>query len=148
MYDKTITLFNKYEGQTGTFWYPSVLRNVDLTTDKAAITAKYGEQSQDSASLHVKYQREGLQKLVGGKPWLPPKEWENQVNDLLPETLTFQSGDFFWWGEWTDTEIINDSDYGIEGFQDYMARKHDFVFRISTVGGPWGLIPHFEIMGR
>lgn len=142
MYGKTITLFNYYESkQTGTYrWYPSVLQNVDLITDKAAILAKYGQESQDSTVLHVRHPN-------GAKEWIPPKEWEGQVNENLSRTLTFAAGDFFWQGEWQDTEPIDDTAYK-EGFYDYMSQKYDFVFRITKVGGPYTLIPHFEIMGR
>ena len=142
MYDKTITLFNYYESkQSDTYlWYPTVLHNVDLNVDKAAILAKYGEQSQDNSILHVRDPN-------GAKPWLPPKAWGEQVNELLPETMTFRSGDLFWMGEWPSQTPIDDNEY-IDGFEDYLARKYDFVFRISTVGGPFSLIPHFEILGR
>lgn len=149
MYDKVVTLFNYYESkQSDTYlWYPTVLRNVDLAVDKAAILAKYGAESQDNASLHVRYQNATDGKMVGEKLWRPPTEWENQVNETLPETLTFKSGDFFWWGEWPDKEPINDDDY-MDGFDDYMSKRHDYVFRITSVGGPYSVIPHFEIMGR
>lgn len=142
MYGKTVTLFNHYESkQAGTYvWYPSVLRNVDLNVDKAAILAKYGQESQDSAVLHVRHPN-------GAKPWLPPKAWENQVNEDLPKTLTFASGDFFWLGEWPEPEPVNDGEYQ-EGFFEHMSRNCDFVFRITKVGGPYTLIPHFEIMGK
>lgn len=36
--------------------------------------------------------------MVGNKPYLPPKEWEKQPNDDLPESITFASGDFFMQG--------------------------------------------------
>lgn len=149
MYDKTVTLFNYYESkQAGIYrWYPSVLRNVSVITDKAALLAKYGQETQDSAVMHVFCTERDGGRYVGDKLWLPPIAWENQVNDLLPETLTFGSGDFFWIGEWPDTDPVNDDNY-MDGFMDDMARKHDFVFRISSVGGPYSLIPHFEITGR
>lgn len=148
MHDATVTLFNRYEGQTGIYWYPSALKNVTLTIDKAAILAKYGGESNDSAAMSVPYQNMNGGRLVSGKPWVSPNAWENQVNELLSETLTFASGDFFWWGEWPDSELISDEDYGIEGFYDYMSRKYDYVFRISSVSSPYPLIPHFEILGR
>lgn len=142
MYTKTITLFNYYESKiSGIYlWYPTVLHNVHLVTDKAAIIAKYGEKSQDNAALNVR-------EPNGSKPWLPPKEWAGQVNDMLPDSITFKSGDFFWLGEWPDSSPINEDAY-IDGFYDYMANKYDYVFRITTVGGPYTLIPHFEILGR
>ena len=142
MYQKTITLFNYYESKiSGIFlWYPTVLRNVNIVVDKAAITAKYGEKAQDNAILHVRQPN-------GSKPWLSPKEWANQVNDSLADFVTFKSGDFFWLGEWPDEIPVNEEDY-VDGFYDYMSNKYDYVFRVTTVGGPYSLIPHFEILGR
>ena len=38
MYDKTVTVFNKYEDQTGEiYWYPHVLSGVDLIVDLSLI---------------------------------------------------------------------------------------------------------------
>jgi hypothetical protein len=75
---------------------------------------------------------------------MPPKEW-----DRTEDSITFTSGtnfDFFWKGEWTGG-IVSDSDYGPEGFYDYMNRTYDYVFAISSVA-MYSVIPHFEIMGR
>lgn len=55
MYNKTITLFNRYNSRAGDMWYPTIIRNVDLIVDKALIVAKLGENSSDKAMLHVKY---------------------------------------------------------------------------------------------
>lgn len=150
MYDKTITLFNRKAERNGSVWYSTVLRNVDLNTDKASILAKYGASSQDKAVLHVRYQNIGGRKMVGEKPWLPPTEWSEQPVEALSKVLTFASGnefDFFWHGEWTDTEPIRDADY-TDGFYNYMSSKYDFVFAVSSVAGPYSVIPHFEIMGK
>lgn len=50
------------------------------------------------------------------------------------------------------TDVIADEDYesGISstGFYDFMNKNHDFVFLITNVGGPYTLIPHFEIGGK
>ena len=78
-------------------------------------------------------------------PWLPPKTWKQQVNDLLGDTITFSAGDFFWNGEWTDGPV-DEADYR-DGFYAYMNSRHDFVYRITSVGGPYSVIPHFEILG-
>ena len=83
-------------------------------------------------------------------PWLPPKEWARQVNDMLDDTITFDSReDFFWLGEWTDGPV-NDDDYTLmryASFRDYMTKNYDYVFKITSVGGPYTVIPHFEIRG-
>lgn len=151
MYDKTVTVFNKYTDQNDNiYWYPHVLCGVDLIIDKAANVAKTGLDSADTANLHVKYHTVDGTVMVGDKPYLPPKEWENQPNDDLSESITFASGDFFMQGEYTETPIL-DSDYANRvdgGFYDYLNKRHDYVFLITTVGGPYTLIPHFEIGGK
>lgn len=150
MYDKTVTVFNKYEDQTGEiYWYPHVLSGVDLIVDKAANIVKTGLDSADTAKLHVKYHSGDNTVMVGDLPWLPPKKWEQQPNDELSESITFDSGDFFMDGEYP-TEMIKDSDYTDRvngGFYDYINKRHDYVFLITNVGGPYTLIPHFEIGG-
>lgn len=150
MYNDTITLFCRYESRLGDVWYPYVLKNVHLNMDKAAIIAKYGAESQDNAVLNVRYETVNGNKKVGDKIWLPPKEWDAQANDLLPDSLTFtdgQSFDFFMAGEWTGEEVIHDEDYGVKGFYNYMNSQYDYVFAITAVGGPYSVIPHFEILG-
>lgn len=150
MYDKTVTVFNKYEDQTGEiYWYPHVLSGVDLIVDKAANIAKTGLDSADTAKLHIKYHIDDGKKIIGSLPCLPPKEWERQPNDELSESITFDSGDFFMEGEYS-TDPIKDSDYTDRvnsGFYDYINKRHDYVFLITNVGGPYTLIPHFEIGG-
>lgn len=150
MYKATVTVFNKYEDQTGEiYWYPHVLSGVDLIIDKAANIAKTGLDSADTAKLHIKYHSGVNAVMVGNLPWLPPKEWEQQPNDELSESITFASGDFFMEGEYS-AEPIRDSDYTDRvngGFYDYINKRHDYVFLITNVGGPYTLIPHFEIGG-
>lgn len=149
MYDKTITLFNRYHSRLGDTWYPTVLHDVDLNIDKAVVTAKYGPESSDKAILHIRYERKDGAIFVGGKKWLPPKQWEAQTNDELAETLTFSdrtNPDLFYWGEWEDIPMLDDDYTG--GFNDYISARKDFVFAVSSVGGPYTLIPHFEILGK
>lgn len=158
MYEKTVTIFNYYESATAgdAYWYPHVLSCVDLNTDRGAIIKKYGPDTSDNAQLHVIYYMhatgpEGTRKLIATKSglvlWLPPKEWKKQTNDLLSETLTFSpEDDFFWEGEW-DKDVVNDEDYR-GGFYQYMNQSRDNVFKITSVGGPYILIPHFEILAK
>lgn len=149
MYNETITLFNRYSNREGDSWYPTVIRGVNLNIDRAAIIAKYGGQSADSAVLNVHYLLEDGNKIVANKPWLPPKAWEEQTNDELETSLTFKGGnafDFFYVGEWSDTAPISDSDYN-EGFYTYMNKRYDYVFAITSVG-MYTVIPHFEILGK
>ena len=158
MYSKIVTIFNYYESATtgDAYWYPHVLFNVDLNTDRGAIIKKYGADTADNAQLHVIYYMhatdpEDTRRLIAAKSglvlWVPPKEWKKQTNDLLPETITFSpESDFFWEGEW-DKGVVNDEDYR-GGFYQYMNQNKDNVFKITSVGGPYSLIPHFEILGK
>ena len=152
MYDKTVTVFNKYVAQKKIYWYPHVIAGVDLIINKAANQAKTGLQDADTANLHVKYTTFDNVKMIGRLRWLPPKEWRSQEISQLQESLTFADGeDFFMQGEYPESVIV-DADYenGIEysGFYDFVNRQYDNVFVISNVGGPYTLIPHFEIGGR
>ena len=150
MYSDTITLFNRKPGDKGDTWYPTVLRNVHLNVDKLAILSKYGSNAQDNASLHVRYVQDGEKKMVGGKPWLPPKQWKNLPDPS--EAITFADGaqfDFFWLGDWRDKKPVPDVEYAFDtDFYTYMNKNHDFVFAISSIGGPYSVVPHFEIMGK
>jgi hypothetical protein len=150
VYNDTITLFNRKEGREGDTWYPTVIRNADLNIDKAAIVSKYGPEAADTAVLHIRYRNQDGNKMIGEKPWLPPKRWENLLD--CSKAITFTDGnrfDFFWLGDWgnedpvTDIEYVSDTD-----FYTYMNKTHDFVFAISSIGGPYSVIPHFEIMGK
>lgn len=151
MYNDTVTLFNKYEDTTGITWYPTILKGVNLILDKAAIIAKYGAESKDNAVLNARYQIADGNKIVGNKPYLPPKEWRRQEEDLRSASITFSDGqsfDFFYLGEWENENPISDDLYGVNGFYDYMNRTYDYVFAITSVGGPYKVIQHFEIMGK
>lgn len=149
MYTDTITLFNRYKSSTGDIWYPSILHNVNVNMDKAAIIAKYGAESQNKAVLNVKYRIEDGEKMVGDKKWLPPKEWKNQEERLLTTSLTFSSGqsfDFFIVGEYESESPIADNDFK-DGFYNHLNTKHDFVYAI-TEATFYSVIPHFEITAK
>lgn len=154
MYDKTVTIFNFYQSDTtgAATWYPHTLTSVDLNTDRGAIIKKYGSDSSDNAQLHIRFTESNGQKVIADKddvklPWLTPKEWKCQTNDLLDKTITFSPDtDFFWEGEWAGGEV-NDDDYR-GGFYQYMNKSKDHVFKITSVGGPYTVIPHFEILGK
>lgn len=165
MYSADVTVFNSYKSRTTdqVLWYPHVLTGVDLITDKGQMLRQYGPDSTDAAELHVAYAEvDGKKIIVNGwtgdpllntleepLPWMPPIEWGKQVNDLLADTITFKPDDFFWSGDWTEGPV-NDEDYismRYASFYDYMSRNYDYVFRITSVGGPYTVIPHFEIRG-
>jgi len=145
MYKDTVTVFNRVPLDEGDKWIPTVLRDVELQIDRAAILSKYGAESNDSARLHIRYFKSGSSVMVGGKEWRQPKAWSR-----TEDQITFTSGsafDFFWKGEWPNSEVILDTDYGPGGFYEYMDREHDDVFAISSVSVK-KLIPHIEILGR
>lgn len=150
MYDKTITVFNKYVNQKDEIsWYPTVIKGVQLIVDKSANIEKTGLDTADTATLHVLYGVVSNEKVVSGKKYLEPKKWAKQINDTLGHTVTFSSGDFFIEGE-HDEKMIADEDYQSRrdgGFYDYMNKNHDNVFLITNVG-TYTLIPHFEIGGK
>lgn len=163
MYQATVTVFNFYKSPSAALWFPHVLTGVDIVTDKGQMLRQYGPDSTDAAELHIAYTEQDGKKIIVNAlssepalntlgeplPWLPPKEWAKQVNDMLDDTITFKSNDFFWIGEWKDGPV-NDDEYiamRYASFYDYMNRNFDYVFNITSVGGPYTVIPHFEIRG-
>ena len=153
MYDKTVTVFNFYDSKiTGeSYWYPHILSGVDLITDHGAILKKYGPDSTDNAVLHIAYTQDGDKVIIqqsdgSAVPWMAPKAWTAQVNDDLPDSITFGTEDFFWQGEWTGG-VVTEGDYR-NGFYQYMNSNRDNVYKITSLGGPYTIIPHFEILGR
>lgn len=146
MYKDTVTVFNRYvDSLKNTIWHPHVLSGVNLIVDKAVITAKYGEVSKDNAVMNVKYRFVDGTIMIGDKPYLPPKEWENQTNDKLSESITFSNEstefDFFMLGDYGSEEPILD-EYG--DFYSEMQKRYDYVFAITSVA-KYSVIPHFEI---
>lgn len=148
MYQDTITLFNRVPGgSSGDSFYPTVIKNVNLNIDRAAILAKYGPDSKDNAVLHIRYKNKNGKIAIVCDPetdklWMPPKAWDKTV-----ETVTFSTdGDFFIQGEWNGG-IVSDAEYGPDGFYAKMNREHDYVFAVSSIAR-YSVIPHFEIMGK
>lgn len=149
MYNDTVTVFNRYvDSLKNTIWYPHVISGVNLIIDKAAIVSKYGAESNDNAILNVKYHFADGGIVVGNKPYLSPKEWENQTNDKLSESITFSNEstqfDFFMLGDYGSEEAIYDEK---ESFFSDMQKKYDYVFAITSVA-KLKAIPHFEIVGK
>ena len=148
MYHDAVTLFCRYRSRLGDTWHPTLLQGVNLNTDRAAIVAKFGTESKDRAALHVKYHLAGGEKIVAGKIWRPPKEWNRLPDSQLPGFLTFTSGkdfDFFYAGAWENEIPIADEDY-TDGFYSHMNARFDGVYAI-TGAGLYSVIPHFEITG-
>lgn len=149
MYDNTVTVFNKHINENGNvYWYPHVISGCYLMEDKTANIAKTGLDSADSVSLHIRYARSDGKVLVCDKEYVPPKEWL-KLKDC-DRKITFSKGDFFYSGEYPEA-VINDEDYTSRqggGFYDYMNREKDGVYLITNIGGPYTVIPHFEIGGK
>ncbi len=151
MYDKTITIFNYFESKDGAVWYPRIIPDVDLSTDIGAILKKYGPGSTDRAELHIAYAERSGQKVIVDNDgaelsWMPPKEWSKQIESELLNSITFGPDDFFMEGVWEGSPI-NEDDYP-DGFYNFVNNQYDFVYKVSSVGGPYTLIPHFEILGK
>lgn len=112
MHSDTVTIFNFYESSTAAIWYPHVLSGVHLETDRGQIMKLYGPDSTDNAQLHIPFvDKDGKRAVVdaSGKelPWLPPKEWRKQVNDLLDDSITFNPAtDFLWRVHGTETDPL------------------------------------------
>lgn len=151
MYDDTITLFNRYSSKKlGDTWYPTVIRGVNVNMDRAQIVATQGSDSKDTASIHIKYKKDGDSIIIADKEYLTPKAWARQLTDDLGDYITFKSGnafDFVYVGEWLDLNPIPDSDY-TEGFYSYMNSNYDNIFAISSASGAYKAIPHFELLAR
>ena len=129
MYSDIVTIFNFYESNTAAIWYPHVLSGVHLETDRGQIMKLYGPDSTDNAQLHIPFVDKDRKRVVvdaSGKelPWLPPKEWRKQVNDLLDDSITFNpTTDFFMAGAWDGEGPVDDADYTdrrYEGFYAFM----------------------------
>ena len=149
MYNDTVTVFNRYvDSLKNTIWHPHVLSGVNLIVDKAVIAEKYGEVSKDNAVMNVKYRFVDGNIMIGDKPYLLPKEWENQTNDKLSESITFSNEstefDFFMLGDYGSKEPILDED---GDFYSEMQKRYDYVFAITSVA-KYSVIPHFEITGK
>ena len=157
MYNDHVTVFNFYESPTTgeITWYPHSLQTCDLITDRGAITKKYGQDSTDTAQLHIRLYDEvdagDICVLTSGGSYLPylsPKEWKKQTNDKLAESITFSDKDFFIKGIWIGRDSpVSDDDYR-GGFYQHVNNINDNVFKISSVGGPYTVIQHFEILGK
>lgn len=147
MYSDTITLFNRYHSDVTDMdmWYPHVLYGVNLIVDSASITAKYGIETKDKASLHVKYDGDCI---IQGLQYLPAKEWYKLTNDELKDYITFNADadrfDFFIVGDYGSEEPIADE----SGLFYQNMEKQTECYAVTSVSSPYKVIPHFEIMAR
>ena len=93
MYDKTVTVFNKYTDKNDAiYWYPHVISGVTLITDKAANIAKTGLDTADTANLHVPFKVCEGERTVCNLSYLTPKVWKTSENRChLSKTKRVQS---------------------------------------------------------
>lgn len=149
MYNNAVTIFNKSGNEkTGFVWYPTVIMGVDLLIDKSVGMAKTGLSDANKANLHIRYCNVDGRVIIDAKPYILPKAWGSQGDELKTATITFNEGeDFFIEGEYSPDVVRDDDIMHTNGFFAYMKAKYDNVFKINTVG-KYSLIPHFEIGGE
>lgn len=151
MFSDTVTLFNRFDGGGRVLWLPSKIGGVYLCASRA-VTAGYGAGADSAVELHVPIGEpyDGV-RTVGGKLWLPPLTWRSQTEAEAAKTLTFVCGekfDFFITGTWDGDGPVDDGAYRADGgFYGYLKRTRDGVYAVTSVEGPFSLIPHFEITG-
>ena len=148
MYNSTITLFNRLAGKNGDRWYATVIPGIHLVLDQSALLKIYGADSKNSAMLYIPFSNNDGVIRVAGTEWLPPKAWK--AEEEAKEALTFKGGvdfDFFMEGRWTGDRVIEGEKYP-DGFYNHMKENFDNVFAITSVSGPFSLIPHFEVVGK
>lgn len=152
LHSDTITVFNRYVAGDSTTWYPHVIRGVQLITDRSSLMAKYGAETSDNAFISIPISKEENTIKVGYLPYYPPKMWARQVNEDLPGTITFNDNaidfDFVIAGEYEEDPINDESYNSYDGLYNYMNAKEDYCYRITSVNGPYKLIPHIEILAR
>jgi hypothetical protein len=153
LYKQTVTVFNRVKGAYGedTLWYPTVIEKCHLIVDKASTWSSNGGRTSDNARLHVRYTTDSGRIIVASKQWYEPKAWANLAR--REEGITFRHGDnddfdFFMEGVFDDVPgPISDEQFDRKGFYNYMNKKYDNVFAITSVS-KYNLIPHFEITAR
>lgn len=139
MFTDVVTIFN-YHGDkknASAYWYPTVLEGVELQVGKGINISKSGNESADSAKLHIKINAD-IQKA-----YKKPKEY-SALDDKVG-CFTLKPDDFFMDGAFDNTPI-NEEDYP-NGFFEYMKSKYDDVYNITTVD-VFKTIPHFEVGGK
>lgn len=146
MYSDTVTIFNFHRDSN--MWFPTVISNVDLVVDHGANKEKTGLDSADTAKLHIRYHNVDGKAMIGDKEYLMEKQWQSTDAVKRTNTITFSEGhDFFIRGDYDSSSPISDDDNS-DGFYNRMRNTYDDCFLITTVGGPYKLIPHFEIGGK
>lgn len=152
MYDTTVTIFNRIETEDTAFWYPTVIENATLHSNKGANITKTGLENADSSKLHIRLKKESgvyvIETKAGNK-----KTFINQVEFAKLEAIdtlqyiAFAKGvDFFMEGTYEEKRICEDDYADKDGFFSYMVKTYGEVYQISTAD-VYKLIPHLEIGG-
>lgn len=138
MFTDTVTVFNYYEDKKKgiSMWYPTVLDGVELQITKGINISKSGNDTADTANLHIKINADIR------KAYKKPKEYKAMENKQ--EYFTLKPDDFFMAGKYEDSPV-NDDYPG--GFFEYMKGRYDDVYNITTVD-VFKTIPHFEVGGE
>lgn len=142
MFDRTVTIINQKNG----VWFPHVLHNAQISTDRGYIVRQYGADCSDGISVFLHYEATDDGLMIEGYKYCAPIEYASDADPT--KSITFRGGtnfDIIYVGEYVNTE--NDSDYA-KGFYEYMRKHYDGVYAISNVAGAFMNIPHFEITGR
>lgn len=151
MYSDTVTLFCRGHTDSGDVWYPYILHDVDLNVDRGYIMKVYGADASDNASLHMRCAGTGQSgHTIDGRSYVLPKAWDDVAPEDKSGYITLQGGTnfgFFMVGDYGSEEPVSDDDYRM-GFYQYMNSQHDGVYAITSVSGPFSLIPHLEVLGK
>ena len=138
MYNDTVTIFTR----AGDTWYTTLAQNADFNGNRAAILARYGENSKDNAELHLRICGCGC---VAGKKYVLPKEWDALTDKS--GSLTMREGDFFCVGDYSSLgATISDAGHP-KGLYNHMNRAYDDVYLITSVAR-YSVIPHLEVLAR
>lgn len=139
MFADTVTIFNYHKDKKKgiSVWYPTVLEGVELQITKGINVSKSGNDTADTANLHIKINADIR------KRYKKPKEYKALENKQ--GCFTLKLDDFFMAGKY-DVSPVNDKDYP-DGFFEYMKGSYDDVYNITTVD-VFKTIPHFEVGGK
>lgn len=149
MYTDTITVFNKLSVKKQVFWYPTVIRNVELQITAGRNRNSTGLENADSSKVFICYTGSNGKIMVKTsdeqeKEYQKPKAWKRCTGKN--QVFTFQEGiDFFIQGEYPE-EVIEESEYE-DGFFNYMTEQYDDIFLVNKVD-VYKTIPHLEIGGK
>ena len=143
MLQDVVTVFNRRDG----LWYPTVLEGVHIQRRAAVEEDRLGTRRADEVLVLAPYTVEEGRITVGGKEYLPPRQWRRAA---APEgAVTFTCGEAFdilLLGRWEEDGPAEDSRWP-EGFYGWLDRERDGVYALAAVKR-FDALPHFELTGR